>query len=112
MTLMPRLLRTALPTLRRGMAAVLFLAVLAIVAMAASPALHEEAHHDADHADHECAVTLFASGSAADQVVTPQVLAGVFLPWVETLREEHAQEVFLARVEGRICERAPPLSAV
>lgn len=108
---MKRLLRTLSLPLRRGVALALLLAVMLVVAMAASPRLHEWLHHDADHADHECAVTLFASGSAADQVAAPQVLAEVDLVWVETLRMEVAREVFLARVEGRIRERAPPLSA-
>ena len=85
--------------------------VLAIVAMAACPHWHEEAHHDANHEDHDCAVTLFASGSA-DSTGAPPVFTSVALPCVEVLRMEQAQDVFLARVEGRIRERAPPASGV
>lgn len=97
---------------RSGVAAVLLMAVLAVVAMAASPRWHEEAHEDADHADHECAVTLFSSGAAADLVAAPEVLTGVVLNWVETLRMEVVREILPARVEGRIRERAPPVGAV
>lgn len=97
---------------RSAVALVLFFAVLAVVAMASSPHLHEEAHEDADHADHECAVTLFASGSVADLVVSPRVQTEVHLRWVETLRVETTREVSQARVEGRIRERAPPAGAV
>ncbi len=96
---------------RKGVALTLLVAILAVVVMASSPRLHEEAHEDADHADHECAVTLFASGSAADQVVVPEVLTGLYLRWVETLRMEVVREVFLARSDGQIRERAPPVSA-
>ncbi len=36
--------------------------VVLLVVFAASPALHEWLHPDADHADHECAITLFMHG--------------------------------------------------
>jgi len=69
------------------------------------------AHHDADEQSHECAVTLFRSG-AADDAAPPPVLTAVTLRCVEVLRMEAAQEVFRARVEGWIRERAPPSGAV
>src|SRR4051812_3072838 len=62
--------RAALLSLWLGVAAVLLMAVTAIVVMAASPRLHEAAHHH-DREGHEgegCVVTLFATGSAVDQV--------------------------------------------
>ncbi len=89
----------------------LMLAVMGVMAMAASPRLHEWAHPDANHENHECAVTLFATGSAADQVAPPPMPTGGDLPLVGILRMEVAREIFLARVEGRIRERAPPVSA-
>jgi hypothetical protein len=107
-----RLLRTSSALVQRGVSVVLLLALLEVVALAASPELHAKAHHhDADDRDEDCVVTLFASGSVADQVAPPPVVASVDLPLVETLRMEVAREVFLARVEGRIRERAPPVSA-
>ncbi len=79
--------------------------------MAACPHWHEEAHHDADEHEHECAVTLFQSGAAKDAAPAPTWLVAS-LPCVEVLRMEAAQEVFLARAEGRIRERAPPSGVV
>lgn len=84
--------------------------VLAILAMAACPQWHEDVHHDADHQDHECGVTLFARGLANDAAPAP-VLTTTTLVCVEVLRMEAVQEVFLARIEGRIRERAPPTAA-
>lgn len=85
--------------------------LLAVVAMAACPHWHEEAHHDANEESHECAVTLFRSG-AADDSAPASMLSAVALQCVEAVRMEAAQEVFLARVEGWIQERAPPVGAV
>lgn len=97
--------------LRTLLAFALIAHLLAIVAMAASPRLHEVAHHDADHGDHNCAVTLFAGGSA-DAAGKPAVFTAAALECVEMVRMEQVGEVFLAGVEGRIRERAPPASAV
>lgn len=85
--------------------------LLAIVAMAARAHWHEEAHHDAEESEHQCAVTLFLKGAANDAAPAP-VLAAVTLNCVEVVRMRAAQEVFLSRVEGRIRERAPPSGAV
>jgi len=85
--------------------------LLAIVAMAVCPHWHEEAHPDADEEEHECAVTMFLSGSA-DHTAPAPVLAAATLTCVEVVPMEAAQGVFLARVEGRIRERAPPGGAV
>jgi hypothetical protein len=44
--------------------ALLFLALFfGLQALVASPVLHKCLHHDADQADHECAVTLLAHGN-------------------------------------------------
>ena len=96
---------------RTFIASALIAHLLAIVAMAAGPQWHEMVHHDAGRGDHDCAVTLFASGSA-DAAGAPPVFAVAALECVEVLRMEQAREVFLARVEGRIRERAPPVSGV
>ena len=93
--------------LRTFVAFALIAHLLAIVAMAVCPHWHEEAHHDADEEEHQCAVTLFQRGAVDDSAPEP-VLEAVRLPWVEAVRMQAAQEVFLARVEGRIRERAPP----
>jgi len=36
--------------------------VLFLAAMAVSPAAHGELHHNANHAEHQCAITMFAQG--------------------------------------------------
>jgi hypothetical protein len=72
--------------------------VLLVNAMAASPALHELIHKDADSASHSCAATLFAHGhvdSAACDVpvvvpttfveTTPIVPTCFFSPAIENL---------------------------
>jgi hypothetical protein len=84
--------------------------LVAIVAMAASPHWHEEAHHDADAPGHDCAVMLFLSGAADDAAPAP-LLSRVELACVESVRMEAAQKVFLARRDGRIRDRAPPVAA-
>jgi hypothetical protein len=101
----PLLRKLSLP-LRRGVALVLLLAVLMVVAMAAAPRLHEAAHHDADRAGHECAVTLFASGALHDAVpvlaVAPEL---VLVPDEAVVERQRIVSSF--RFSG-ILEHAPP----
>jgi hypothetical protein len=72
--------------------------ILFTAALASSEALHKLVHHDADEADHQCAVTLFAHGhvdSAACDVpvvvpttfveTTPIVPTCFFSPAIENL---------------------------
>lgn len=62
-----------LPTrLSRGCSWLLAATVLMVAVFAASPNVHQWLHADADHTDHECAITLYAQG------VTPAA-AGVVL---------------------------------
>jgi hypothetical protein len=52
-----------LPTrLSRACALLLTGTVLMLAILAASPAAHHWLHADADHEDHECAITLYAQG--------------------------------------------------
>jgi hypothetical protein len=56
--------RTAAPSAAfRGLAAFCAVLVWALGLLAASPELHAALHHDADQADHVCAVTLFHQGT-------------------------------------------------
>lgn len=72
--------------------------VLMLDAMAACPQLHELIHKDADSAEHQCAVKLFAQGQvdsvtvglpvAAPQVfvfTVPPIEISVFAPAIEDL---------------------------
>jgi hypothetical protein len=81
--------------------------VLLLNAMAASPALHVLLHHDADSAEHHCAVTMLAQGQvdspvAAVMVVVP-VASSDFSPLTLV-------SVFAARVESPPSSRGPPVS--
>jgi hypothetical protein len=51
-----------------GIALLLLVHLLTVAAMAASPSFHEWLHHDSDHEDHECAVTLFLSAGIQSTV--------------------------------------------
>jgi hypothetical protein len=57
---------------RLGCMGLLILSVFWALSLAVCPELHEWVHPDADHQDHDCAVTLFSSGGlhflAADLV--------------------------------------------
>ena len=100
------LLRVLSLPLRRGVALALLLAVMVVVAMAAAPRLHEAAHHDADHADHECAVTLFASGAMHDAVPVLAVAPELVLVPDEAVTDRR-RIVSSFRFSG-ILEHAPP----
>jgi len=47
--------------------------LLALAALAASPALHQTLHHDAGQSDHHCAITVF-SGGRIDLVSLPALV--------------------------------------
>lgn len=81
--------------------------VLLLNLLAASPSLHERLHPDASHAEHQCAVTLFAHGKVDAPVVDvalPVPLAPAeFLPLTPI-------PVFTALVATLPPGRAPPVS--
>jgi hypothetical protein len=82
--------------------------VLLLNAMAASPALHERFHSDAGHAQHQCAVTLFAHGQMDSGSVDVPVVAP--LSFVETTATVEFS-VFSPVIENLPAGRAPPVSA-
>ena len=89
--------------------AVLLIGLLLLLnAMAASPALHELIHKDADSASHSCAATLFAHGhveSAACDVP-------VFLPATFVETSPHFEFfVFSTAIKNLPPGRAPPAVA-
>jgi hypothetical protein len=81
--------------------------VLLLNAMAALPALHEFFHADADKADHQCAMTLFAHGQmdAADVAV-----AAIVPPVVAEYFSIPATLVLSSAAETLPPGRAPPVS--
>ena len=95
-----------LPRLRRFLVAVLLAHLLVVMAMAASPALHDWVHTDAGDRGHDCAVVVFLAGGAEATVVVVLV-AAVLVPGVaQTVRcEEWVEGIFRVL---RILEHAPP----
>ena len=65
--------------LRRLVATAAAVFVLAIGAVAASPALHQWLHPDAAEADHECAITLFSHGAIEPGAVAAPVVVPLLL---------------------------------
>jgi hypothetical protein len=99
--------RPALPEWpRRLVAAAAAVLVLILGVLAASPQLHRWLHPDADHSDHECAVTLFHHG-------VTQAVVGVALAVMPLLLFVHLAFVpagpDLIAPRYRLCPgRAPP----
>jgi hypothetical protein len=94
--------------------AVVFLLIahlLIVVAVAASPHLHQLFHRDADHGNHECVVTLMISGGS-DGSPAPQVLeAGAILPTSFNFSPEaHSPDVSPLFLGARVFEHAPPFA--
>jgi hypothetical protein len=90
----------------RSLIAVLLIGlVLLLNAMAACPALHELIHKDADHADHQCAVTMFAHGKVESASVDVPVIV-VVVSVATTLQIKFS--TFSAAIENLPQGRAPP----
>ena len=88
--------------------AVLVIAIFWALTLSVSPQLHELVHPDADHEDHDCAVTLFLGGGLAHSPLLPSLVAR---PLVIFLR--HAlcppPDIFAVLFAGqRVSERGPP----
>ena len=93
--------KLGIPTL----AAALVGLILLLDAMAACPALHELIHNDADKADHQCAVTMFAQGkvdSATCEVIVPKPVV-----LIETT-QYFTFSIFSPAIENLPQGRAPP----
>jgi hypothetical protein len=56
------------------LSAFLVLQIVMLLALAASPALHQALHPDCDKADHECLVTAFVKGHLGEAVMAPIVI--------------------------------------
>ena len=98
-----------LPRLRRVLVAILLAHLLAVMAMAASPALHEWVHWDANDRDHDCAVVLFMAGGADAAVVVVLVVAVLATSGSQAMpRGEWVEGIFRVL---RILEHAPPTAS-
>jgi hypothetical protein len=101
----------AAAVIRGAIASWVCAAFLAALALSVSPQWHELVHPDAKFAQHECAVTLIASGSY--QQTTPAPLVAAPVPalqfcFVPALRPVWVASPFLG---ARIFEHAPPAHA-
>jgi len=85
------------------------LLVLFLNLLAAAPAIHERFHADAGHADHQCAVTLFAHGQVdaaiVDVPVSVPLVSAVDAPQIEF-------SVFSPVIENLPAGRGPPIASV
>ncbi len=102
-----RAFQIELPRFRRVLGAILLAHFLAILAMAASPTLHERMHADSHAGDHDCAVVLFTGGGveAAAVVVILIVALAVQSGSPPVPAGEHVERIFRVL---RILEHAPP----
>ncbi|MGC3990440.1 MAG: hypothetical protein QM796_12310 [Chthoniobacteraceae bacterium] len=91
-----------------AISAVVCAGLFIISLLAASPQLHERLHHDADHHDHECAVTMVLDGGlhhgapAMPPVVAPKQ-NGVDEPTLSA-----GKQLAAAFLGACIFEHAPP----
>jgi hypothetical protein len=96
-------------TWQNALACLLIAHLLIVVALAASPQLHQLLHHGAEHRDHECAITVMVSGGS-DGSPVPQVFdPGAILPVAhQFLPEMHSRDVAPLFLSAHIFEHAPP----
>jgi hypothetical protein len=99
---------TRISVFSRLLAIALLAQLLVAVAGAAAPSLHHFLHHDSDHADHECAITLIAAGGVESVAVTINIAP---LPG-EMVSLPAPAPVWVASVFrlARVLEHAPPLA--
>jgi hypothetical protein len=94
---------------QRVLVAILLAHLFAIMALAASPALHEWIHADSHETDHQCAVVLFTGGGAEAAVVIAFVVALMVTIVSQAMpRCDRVERLFRVL---RILEHAPPAAA-
>jgi hypothetical protein len=84
--------------------------LLIVVALAASPRLHQLLHHGADHGDHECAVTMMISGGTDGSCGSPVFDANAIFPIAFGSRPDmHSRDVAPLFLDAHVFEHAPPI---
>jgi hypothetical protein len=103
------MLAPLIQTGQRWTGAMLVVAILWAVTLTVSPQLHELVHPDADHEDHDCAVTLFLGGGLEHSPLVPSLVTGpLFLLIRQTANPP--PDVLAALFAGhRVFERGPPV---
>jgi hypothetical protein len=97
-------------TAQRPIGALLIVAIFWVLTLTVSPQLHELIHPDADHEDHDCAVTLFLGGGLVHSPLLPSLVAGplfTFLRHTPNLPSEILTALFGGQ---QISERGPPVT--
>jgi hypothetical protein len=95
--------------IQRAITAVVLASYLLVLAMAASPALHQWLHDDADEADHHCAAVTAIHGQIDRTVDAPTLSALPALSWVEPRPVLYAVTIDRLFLVVRGLEHAPPL---
>ncbi|HEY0789919.1 MAG TPA: hypothetical protein VGD78_02535 [Chthoniobacterales bacterium] len=90
------------------LAGALALAVFWAATLAVSPRLHEWVHADADHEDHDCAVTLFLSGAVGPAAVAAPPTAPVAEPVADFHYREFSPLSFVGPSARSVLEHGPP----
>jgi len=105
---------TSAPSTHRGcrfVAVLVSVAFLWALALSASPQLHQRVHKDANRVEHNCAVTMMASGSYDHAANPPLISAADLAPQfskIPALIPRWVQSPFLGAC---IFEHAPPFRA-
>ena len=84
--------------------------LLVAVALTASPKLHELLHHDADHGEHQCVVTVMLSGGSDDSPSQVFDVGALFASAPDFLPEIHSRDVAPLFLTAHVFEHAPPLA--
>ena len=88
----------------------MILHLLAVLWLAASPALHAAAHPDASEPEHACCVTLFEAGSFHAPPLLAVFFVNVVQPVIERIRPVSVWVGGIFQVLG-VLEHAPPATA-
>jgi len=99
------------PLIRGAIAAWVCAAFLSALALSVFPQWHEWLHPKAKAAQHECAVTLIASGNYQHTTAAPLVVAPAPAPQFSFVPALHPVWVASPFVGARIFEHAPPARA-
>jgi hypothetical protein len=97
---------------QRWIGAVLAVAIFWALTLSVSPQLHEWVHPDADHEEHDCAVTLFLGGGLVHSPVLPSLVAGPLVNFLERTLTAPPEILAVLFAGQRISERGPPVITV
>jgi len=97
---------------QRWTGAILVVAIFWALTLSVSPQLHEWIHPDADHEDHDCAVTLFLGGGLVHSSLLPSLVAGPLVLFLRHTPSPPPDILAVLFAGQRISERGPPVISV